>query len=125
MSDCGVCIGGDYGYCPAEFFDVLWPKARKAHTCSECNRIIERGDTYQRCNGKSDGEFWSFITCAVCAEIREAFSCEGESLGGMMWEEMQDYAFPSLNESCFDKLQTVEAKKYLRECWMEWKGLKP
>jgi len=123
MGDCGVCIGVDYGDCETEFFEQTWPKARKLHQCSECDRPIAPGTTYQRCVGKSDGEFWTFNTCTICAEIRKAFSCEGELLGGMLWEEMQDYAFPALNESCFDKLQTVEAKKYLRERWMKWKGL--
>lgn len=95
MSDCGVCIGGYDGEL-TEFFSEEWPKARKAHKCSECARLIAPGQKYQRCSGKSDGDFWSFITCSVCAEIRRVFTCDGsEALGGMLWEDMAEYGFRS------------------------------
>ena len=123
MSDCGVCLGEWDGDSP-EFFDVRTPKARKPHSCSECGKVIAKGDVYQRTCGKNDGDFWTYDTCLICAEIRAAFSCNGESLGGMMWEDFRDYVFPEMTTTCFDRLKTPEAKAELRRRWMEWKGLR-
>ena len=123
MSDCGICVYSEYEDESAEFVDVSWPKSRKEHRCEECHRTIAVGQVYQKVSGKWDGEFNCFTTCSVCAEIRAAFSCDGEVYGADFWESLT-HNFGELNESCFDKLQTVEAKKYLRERWMKWKGLK-
>ena len=124
MNDCDVCIGG-FDVDLAASSTMATPKARKEHRCSECLRTILKGEIYQRVSLLDRDYGWeTFITCATCAEIRKAFTCDGpETFGGMLWNDMVDYAFPDLNESCFDKLQTVEAKKYLRERWMKWKGL--
>ena len=122
MSDCGVCVGAFDGE-PSEFVDQrIVAKARKPHRCSECNGVIEVGKSYHVASGKGDGEFWSFKTCMICREIRAAFSCEGETFGGIFWEEME-YCFEALNTSCFDKLTTPEAKAELQRRWMKWKGL--
>ena len=121
MSDCGVCIGGYDG--DVEFCDVTEHKARKEHKCGECGRIITPGERYQKAFGKCEGEIWNQKTCAECAEIRAAFTCHGGETYGILWEDMRDYAFPEINEVCFDKLKTVAAKKFLRHRWMEWKGL--
>jgi hypothetical protein len=123
MSDCGVCIGGyDYDGAP-EFHAVKLPKARKPHACCECKRGIPSGSVYEKTSGKYDGEFYSNRTCLVCAEIRDAFSCDGGVLIGELWQEMHEYGFEKINESCFAKLQTVKAKRYLRGRWMKWKGI--
>jgi hypothetical protein len=39
-----------------------------------------------------------------------------------LWPDMEE-VFGKLTTSCFDKLQTPEAKAELRRRWMEWKGL--
>lgn len=124
MSDCGVCIGGDSddGERP-EFQDITNPKARREHRCCECERTIAAGESYQRYVGKFDGEMYCEKTCSQCAEIRSAFCCGGGwPFFGDLWGEMQD-AFPGLNSSCFDRLTTPEAKQFLRDRWMKWKGL--
>lgn len=124
MSDCGVCIGGgDYDDYP-EFHDVTWPKARKAHRCGECRRDIPKGTQYERVSGKFDGVMYCEKTCGVCAEIRSAFTCD-EGAGpafGNLWSDLTD-CFRDLSTTCFDRLESVDAKKYLRERWMTWKGL--
>ena len=124
MSDCGVCVyaGDPDGY--PEFTNQTFPKARKHHRCEECNREVHSGEQYERMVMKFDGELSNFVTCMVCYEIRAAFSCDGVMYGSDFWESLTEN-FAELNESCFDKLTTPEAKKYLRERWMEWKGLKP
>jgi hypothetical protein len=123
MSECGVCIGSDGDGEYPEFSEITYPKARKEHRCEECGRAIVAGETYQKVAGKFDGEFYCDKTCCQCAEIRDAFSCGGGwPMPGSLWEEMRD-AFPALNSSCFDRLATPEAKQFLRERWMKWKGL--
>ena len=122
MSDCGVCVYQDFE--PADIFEQEDCVARKPWNCSECRRGIKVGEKYQLTSMLIEGHWQKVRDCLVCAEIRKAFSCDGECCGGgMFWESMRDN-FDSLNESCFDKLTTPEAKKYLRERWMEWKGLK-
>lgn len=124
MSDCDVCIGGCDGE-TSEFFAESEPIARKLHRCSECDKAINKGEKYQRCSGKSEGEFWTFNTCLLCAEIRKVFSCgEGEALGEL-WEMMRDYAFPSLTTAspCFREC-SAEAKAEVLRRWREWKGLR-
>ena len=125
MSDCGVCIGLDYGDCDGypEIQEVRWPRAKKEHRCGECNRAIAKGENYQRCSGKFDGEFYDEKTCAQCAEIRSALSCEAWPVFGEMWNEIEEFAFPQMTTTCFDKLSTVAAKELLRSRWMAWKGL--
>src|SRR5271166_4983037 len=112
MSDCGVCLGDFEGI--AEFFVKEIRLCRQLKRCGECRRPIAKNEKYQYARGKCDGEFWSQSDCLSCAEIRTGFSCHGENYGGTLWEEMRDYIFPEMNESCFDRLQTVEAKKFLR-----------
>ena len=123
MSECGVCIGGeDYdGVC--EFQDFSHPRARKEYLCGECHKTIQPGDKYQKFVGKFDGDFFCEKTCEVCAEIRDCLSCGTSPAFGEMWGEIRDYVFPSMTTSCFDKLETAEAKAELRRRWMEWKGL--
>ena len=59
----------------------------------------------------------------VCAEIGAAFCCDGR-LYGKLWDGFDESdIWRYLNTSCFDKLQSVEAKTELRRRWMEWKGL--
>ena len=121
---CDVCIGG-YMDEPAEFFSEYEPKARKSHECSECGKVIAPGQKYQRACGKNDGEFWTFNTCLTCAEIRKVFTCgEGETFGGILWEMMTDYAFPTLTTAspCFLELSAA-SKAIVLERWREWKGL--
>ncbi len=120
--DCGVCLysGDADGF--SEFFDVTFPVARKSHKCSECGRKIVPGEKYEYTRGKFDGDFWQEKTCLICAEIADAFYCDGRMYGGMLWESMDD-VMGELTTSCFDKLKTPEAKAELQRRWMVWKGL--
>jgi hypothetical protein len=127
MSDCGVCIGGYDSDGTCDFYDIRWPKARKEHRCEDCNRTIAKGDEYQRCAGKYDGEFFYTTTCKVCVEIRAAFTCtEYDQVGpppGELWSDIQEQMFPVITTACYDKLKTPEAKAHLRDQWRKWKGL--
>jgi hypothetical protein len=123
MSTCTVSIGG---YCDdgaaAEFHNTTKHKCRKPFRCHECNREVETGELYQYDRGKFDGDFYDFKTCLPCAEIRDAFDEGGAT--GELWEEMSDHGFEYMTTACFDQLETAKAKAFLRDKWMEWKGLR-
>jgi len=127
MSECGVCISGYDCDGSVDIGAVRWPKAKKEHRCEDCNEPIPVGSKYQRASGKYDGEFFDIKTCSVCVEVRDAFTCaEYDQAGpppGHLWVDIQEQMFPSITTVCFDKLQSPEAKEYLRERWMKWKGL--
>lgn len=120
MSDCSVCLYYDGDY--AEVFNSKNVRARKEYSCSECERPIPKGETHQVATMLCDGAWETFRTCLVCAEIRKAFCCEGEFFGGMFWEEMQDYGFPSIAKSgdCLKRLSSPEAKRYFAQRYREW-----
>jgi len=119
MGDCGVCLSGYDG--DSSFCHIEIRKERKSHRCSECEREIMRGEKYEHATGKSDGDLWSFDTCLLCAEIADTFYCEGRLFGGMLWDEMQEIAFPVMNTACLDRLETAAAKTFLLKRWSEWK----
>lgn len=54
-----------------EMFVTTNPKARKDYKCCECRCGIKKGQAYQNCAGKWDGDFLSFKTCIPCADLRE------------------------------------------------------
>lgn len=53
------------------YFDAKHPKARKAHTCSQCARRIEPGETYRRQNYVFDGYAGTVAHCDQCAWLSE------------------------------------------------------
>lgn len=64
-------------YCPADdgvcdFSTSHIVRARKAHTCAECNRIIHPGERYRRSAAKWEGSVSSWRTCVECAAWGEA-----------------------------------------------------
>ena len=123
MSDCNVCIGGGESDGHFDFYNKTNPKARKAHKCSECRRLIEIGQTYERAVMKWEGDLETFKTCSDCVQIRSGLSCgEGVEYTNL-WQEVYDYVFPNMTQACIDKVNTVSAKKYLQDRWITWKGL--
>lgn len=120
MSECGVCLTADDS-CYTEFLKTRIRTARKIHECCECNGSIPVGQKYEYAWGKTEGELWDCKTCLVCAEIANAFYCDGRMYGGELWEQMNDYAFEQMNTGCLTKLQTAAAKAELVRRWKEWK----
>ena len=123
MSNCGVCVsfgGGEecVGY------RCIITKAGQDWRCSECGKTIPRGARYELAS-------WFYAdrsghgnckTCLICAEIADAFMCGGRWHSSSFWDAMEE-AYPKLTTTCFDKLQTPEAKTELQRRWMQWKGL--
>lgn len=51
----------------SEFFgDRSYPKARKAHKCSTCYRVIDKGETYSRQFCVFDGHAYAWKQCHHC-----------------------------------------------------------
>lgn len=120
MSECSfMACGGDFDGQP-EFQTERTHTARQPHKCLECRRVIEAGNQYIRRSGKFDGRMYADCFCLPCEEIRDAFT---EDVGyGELWESLAEN-FRDLTTGCFDGLESVAAKKLLRDKWMQWKGL--
>lgn len=118
MSDCGVCIGYEGGD-----FSALWDEvirtARKPHKCGDCGRTIQPGERYELISSLYDGSWSKYKTCHECAEIADAFMCNGRVVG-QLWDLMWD-AYPALNTACYERLSTPAAKAELQRRWMVWK----
>lgn len=126
MSDCGVCIY--VSDCDSETigFQCKTVRASRDWECCECGERIPKHTAYELASGfraDNGNSHWQSKTCVLCAEIANAFMCDGRWYGsGRFWEQMEE-SFASLNSSCFDRLKSAEAKTELRRRWMEWKGL--
>jgi hypothetical protein len=120
--DCGFCFSGyDGDDMPLPFMEQ-WRTARKPNRCDECKRPIQPGELYNFAAGCWDGDWNAYKTCAVCHEIRKAFSCDGSWTYMTLWDDLEQ-SFEGLTTGCFDKLTTAAAKAYLRDRWLAWKEL--
>lgn len=121
MSDCGVCL---YSGCDFDGngFEKSTQSFKTAMQCCECEKRIAPGVEHEKATWRDDdGKLQTAHTCPVCAEIAWAFFC-GSRLYNCLWDYLSDVR-EELTTTCFDKLQTSEAKAELRRRWMSWKGL--
>lgn len=137
MSDCGVCLYGDEsswdGYIDEASIVTLAVDKR----CCECGKTVKAGQPIEEASWMQDEDEWEtddegepvepeakepIYTCVICAEIGDAFYCEGRVYNGDLWDALYEL-FGELSTTCFDKLKTPEAKAELRRRWMQWKGL--
>jgi len=122
MGCADVCLSMDYDGSNA-FFSEKPRRARKEHKCCECGEVIAVGATYYYASGKSDGDIFTERTCAVCREIRDAFSC-GSYTFEMLWELMREEMFPLWRSrgpwDCLAKLTTPEAVAMCNSEFAEW-----
>ena len=51
--------------------DRVIKKSRKPHRCDECFGVIPVGSTYTRHAGSWEGDFFSFVSCRPCEELRD------------------------------------------------------
>jgi hypothetical protein len=117
MSCQDLCIEwADYDW-STEFCRESTRRARKPYRCCECGDVIAVGDLHEYVAGKSGGEFWNYRTCAVCAEIRDAFKCDTWGYT-VLWESVCEQMFPEWNEmtaiDCLARLKSQAAMDKLR-----------
>lgn len=120
MADCDVCIGGlvdDH----IEGYECGHSPCEADEKCLECNEAIAVGQVAEL----STGEDWRAVTCLLCAEIREVFSCGEDQMHGTLWDDMAEHAFPELTTAskCFTGLSAA-AKQRVIDKWNEWKFAK-
>src|SRR5580692_4319221 len=71
-----MSLAADYSSCQCdydaspEFMETRVRKARKSKPCSECRCPIEIGEQYEQTAGKWEGDFLTFNTCFLCADLR-------------------------------------------------------
>jgi hypothetical protein len=85
-----------YGEMPSVYRESF-PKARKEHTCYECRRSINKGQTYHYAEGCWVGKFSRYKTCKPCDDLRHELRYEGEyaSFGQLEdWANDADVKFP-------------------------------
>ena len=118
MSECGCIYVGVDDYGPEA---VTIRTARKEHRCGECRMPIVPRQRYEIRVQFSQGSARTYKACLCCAEIRNAFFCEGWFYG-TVWSDIEDSLFDRgpLNSACLDKLSTVDAKQFLQRRWMDW-----
>jgi len=87
----------DTDFDPPQIFTLRAPRARKPHRCEECRTTIQPGETYARCAGLTDGNWWGGVRCAGCyflAETIQELECGGEGQilwgGGQLDEEIRE-----------------------------------
>jgi hypothetical protein len=51
----------------SDFQDSQHRKARVAHQCAECHKIIRPGDEYESVRGRSDGTMYNYAMCHRCS----------------------------------------------------------
>lgn len=119
-----VCVAMDCDYDSNEFYSEGQRRARKQYKCCECSAPILPGELYQYAVGKSDGDMFTARTCAVCAEIRKAFCCDGW-IFGELWESVTEQLFPYWNEmmaiDCLARLTTDAATNRMREAYKAYR----
>lgn len=121
MSDCNVCI--DFGGEQADEFEQFEVKTNRPYRCSECSEIMPTGTLHQLTMMTIEGEKQNWRTCLICAEIRTAFSCGGEVVGGVFWKTFAESSFDEFTTGCLERLETPAAKAFILERWRHWKGL--
>jgi len=89
VSDCGICIGGGDvdGY--IEMLEMKVIRSRKDHECYECRRPIPKGAECERGSGLWEGKFDTWHTCLDCVNIRDGLNCDGPSVLGTLWEDIE------------------------------------
>lgn len=123
MTDCGVCIDTSYDEGDGFEFDCGPATSTEEVVCVECQKTVPIGVQHERATWiDADAGPCSAETCAVCAEIAWAFSCQARIYFNL-WEDITEYVFPEFSLACLEKLATPEAKAELQRRWIEWKGL--
>lgn len=121
MSCQDVCVWMEADGYSNEFYREETRRAAKPHRCCECQRVIEKGESYA--TGKTEGDFFEARTCAPCDEIRRVFCCEGWVFGEL-WEAIEDQLFSTWDAmkaiDCLAKLTTEAAVNHMRAKYADY-----
>jgi hypothetical protein len=106
-----------------ELYDEKIVKSRKDHKCSECRRVIKKGEHYKRIKGLWDGYFSTYKHCADCQSIAKEFfhSFNFECLLDDLWEFIRD-SDGEVSQTCISKLTPGARNKVcsiIEEVWKD------
>jgi hypothetical protein len=99
-----------------DFYTETSNKAIRDHNCSECRRVILKGERYKRVTGKWNGVVDTFKTCAHCIVIQDWLlkQCGGYLHGGLK-EEIYEHAM---------NYQKIFIYRYLIGIQRKWRRFK-
>lgn len=81
---------------PPEFLNSTTIKAaRKDHKCSECDRVISVGESYQKTTGMNEGKVWTFTACVHCMVACEWLE---EECGGFLYSSVLEDILDHIDE---------------------------
>lgn len=96
-------------------------KARKDHKCVECGDTIHKQQSYDYTSMLYDGQWTTWRTCLLCAEIGDHFACGNGRIVGELWSDLKDNFFPSMKAGgpCMEGL-SPDAKSRLFDLRTAW-----
>lgn len=100
---------------PCTWFGTKDRKARKEHTCAECNRTIGIGETYYCSSYVSCGSFYENKACAHCHNARDWLS---KHCGGWLTESLRE----ELEEHFWSGYRADNLAKLWVGIQRQWKG---
>jgi len=105
------------------FLDVTDRKARKAHTCAECRRVIQPGETYKRTAAVYDGRWGTWQTCAHCRVAQAWLSreCGGFLQEGVL-EDLEEHMDEFWGKDSHRRLEVGRLIVGMRRDWKRFDG---
>jgi hypothetical protein len=80
---------------PPKFYECRTVRGRKEYKCSECMRVIEKGEKHEYAKGLWEGDFSQFRTCKTCSDMRDEINltcyCHGH-----MFDELDERDYPGV-----------------------------
>ena len=61
----------------AEVYSQVWRRARKEHTCEECQKTIVPGEVYSSVSGKIEGWWYHSKMCEKCQDLSDSMWAMG------------------------------------------------
>lgn len=87
MNDCCIYINAEVEEEPS-FVKTKMTKAAKEHICTECERTIEKGETYEYVVGSWHKELRTYRTCPDCLSIRKELF-DDDWYYEFIWEDLE------------------------------------
>ncbi len=75
-------------------YTIVRPRARVAHRCDECRRVIDPGEHYEKITALWEGSWQTYKTCHHCERARQWLKivCGGHLTLGV-YEDLREHLF--------------------------------
>lgn len=105
-----------------EFYNCTFVRARKTHKCCECNKIIEKSESYYLTRGKWDGNVASFKHCKQCYEAMRSFTAHEEYIVFTELKDSLKECHPTYAKDYFSLLKRGVFKDAYEDLIQEYKN---